>query len=262
MQTIIYKEIEGYKIIIGYSKLSINPVETQKVVNGLIEEEENTKRIKTLKIQMNTLNKQIFEIKKSAIKGLLKEQEEQIENYQNQIQEILVEIINAEDIKKKRIIELKKENAVYFPPAKYELIKTDEEIKTLRAVKLTKNQLLDVDGNIVNNYTGISWWIKTDKWQVVKCKLGEIPPAGGKEYKDLTESEKQEINEQNEKDRILSLNITEKEKEKQNKIDAAGIEAAQKRSILEIQGIPADDALNQVQEWYNQEVAILEEKYK
>lgn len=261
MQTIIYKEIEGYKIIMGYSKLSINPVETQKIVNQLIEEEENTKRIETLKIQMNTLNKQIFDIKKTN-PVLSKQQVEQIENYQNQIQEILTEIINKEDIKKKRIVELKKENAVYFEPAKYELIKTDEEINTFRAVKLTKNQLLDVDGNIVENYMGIPWWVKKDKWRVVKCKLGELPPAEGKEYKDLTTDEKQEIDEQNEKDRIASLNAIEKEKEKQDRINSAAIESAQKRSILEIQGESSEDALNQAQTWYNQELAIIEERYK
>lgn len=262
MQTIIFKEIEEHKIIIGFSKLSINPVETQKIVNGLIEEEENTKRIKTLKIQMNTLSKQIFEIKKSAFAGLSKQQIEQIENYQNQIQEILVEIINAEDMKKKRIIELKKENAIYFEPAKYELIKTDEEIEALKSVKMTKNQLLDVSGNIVENHIGIPWWIKKDKWQVVNCKLGELPPDGGKEYKDLSEVEKKEIDEQNEKDRISLLNVAEKEKEKQAKIDAIGIQAAQKRSVLEIQGIAAGDAFDQAQSWYNQEIAIIEKKYK
>lgn len=262
MQTVIYKEIEEYKIITGFSKLSINPVETQKIVSELIEKEEDTKRIKTLKIQVNTLSKQIFDLKKIAHLGWSKEQEKQFENYQNQIQEVLKEIVFLEDEKKKRIVELKKENAVYFEPTKYEIVKTDEEIETLKAVKLTKNQLLDIDGNIIENHTGISWWIELDKWEIVKCKLGEIPPAGAKEYKNLADFEKQEINEQNEQDRISSFTATEKEKEKQDKINTAAIEAAQKRSVLEIQGIPAGDALNQSQEWYNNQVSIIEKKYK
>lgn len=260
MQTVIYKKMENYKIIMGYSQLSINPVETQKIVNELIEKEEDTKKLKTLKIQVNTLSKQIFDIKKTGI--LTKEQTEQIENYQNQIQDALIEIVLLEDEKKKRIVELKKENAVYFEPTKYEIVKTDEEITTIKAVKLNKNQLLDIDGNIIENHTGISWWIKNDKWEIVKCKLGEVPPAGSKEYKDLSEIEKQEINEQDEQERISSLGATEKEKEKQDKTNAAAIEAAQKRSVLEIQGTPAGDALDQSQTWYNEQVIIIEKKYK
>lgn len=260
MQTVIYKEIEEYKIITGFSKLSINPVETQKIVTELIEKEEDTKRIKTLKIQVNTLNKQMFDIK--GIGPYTNEQIKQIENYQNQIQEVLKEIVFLEDEKKKRIVELKKENAVYFEPAKYEIVKTDEKIATLKAAKLSKNQLLDIDGNIIENHTGISWWIKNDKWEIVKCKLGEIPPTGSKEYKNLADFEKQEINEQNEQDRISSFTATEKEKEKQDKINTAAIEAAQKRSVLEIQGIPAGDALDQSRVWYNEQVATIEKKYK
>jgi len=263
MQTVLFREINGYKIIIGYRKLSIDLIETQKTIKKLMAKDEDVKRIKDLNRQINILNKQIQEIRK---KGYIKDRQEekQFNNYLEQKKDCLEEISNLEKNNKIKIDKLIIEKAVYFEPAKNEIIKTDKEIETLKGISnnLKKRQLMDIDGKIIDNWTGINYFLKKDKWIAYECLLGEVPKIGSKIYQDLTDEEKNEIGEQNEKDRIDLLGPKEKKNEKKIAIDSAAIIAANKKASLEIQGIKSTKAFNEAQKWYKEQVEIIEKKYE
>ena len=261
MQTVSFRMINGYKIIIGYGNISIDPIRTQKAIKNLMAKDKDVKRIEDLNRQIKTLNKQINGIQK---KPFMETQQEGIQliDYLKQREDCINEMFNLEKLNKIKIQKLTIEKAVYFEPTKNEVIKTAKEIETLKAIKLSKNELLDIDGKRIPNWTGVSWWIKKDKWEVIECQLGEVPPNGAKIYSDLTDNEKDEIEKQNDKDRIDLLGIDGKKEELQRAIDSIAIQAANKKVSLEIQGIKSDKALKDAQKWYKEQVELLNKKYK
>ena len=119
MQTVLFKEINGYKIIMGFSELSIDPVETQKAIIPVLKKDKNVKRVEDLKRQLEILENQMRAIRiKKVITPIEKKQHD---DYEGQRQVILKEIIGLLELIKKRKDELTIEKAVYFQPVKNEL---------------------------------------------------------------------------------------------------------------------------------------------
>jgi len=273
MKTVLFKEVNGYKIIKGFSKLTIDPVATKKNIANLYKDTEHGKRFAILTHQLKVLNEAITSINpripgiqndiEISLKnlGLSQKEIDQVIIYQNEQKEIIRELNELLVSKREKEKQLIKENPVYFEPTDCEIIKTDSEIEILKSIKIEENQEIDVDGNIIPNFTGIDFWVKNDQWEKVSYDFGEEKAVDAKNYSDLTDEEKQEIIEQFETERISALNQIDKENERQKLVDQLATQAALKRSGLEIQGESPEDAFFQSQQWYNEELIKIEERY-
>lgn len=271
-KTVLYKEISGYKIITGFSELSIDPVATKIIVDKKLKQTKIGKRIILLIKKIEDLDKLIVGIhpglphcqNEEAIRKLLtKNKVQQAINHIKERIGIVEELANLnEEIVKERV-RLKLKHAVYFEPTAYEIVKPDEEIQKLKDKfkQLNKNQLLDVHGNIVRNYTGINFWIKRDKWECVNFGLGENKDPAAKIPHDLTDKDRKEISEQLEYERIEKLNPREKEIEKQKAIETLTIASVSKKAGLEIAGETSEKALKKSRAWYKKEFKKIEKKY-
>ena len=268
MQTILYKTIGNYQIITGFSKLTQDPAETKKKIAPLLLEDPKIKRIGDLIIQSQKLKeaiKQINVIIRSAGKIYPSEvQKKQIEDYKEQIEDIAQELRELEKYRKQKTDEYKNTNAVYFNPSPREIVKTDEEIETLKEqfANLPENYYLDINGNQIPDFSKYKYWIKTgDKWEQVSYCFGETPDPLAIMVDKLTEADISEINGQLEKERIALLSPADKESEKDKVIIQLSLDAVKKKEAMEIQGVTAETAMAQAREWYNEQVAIVEAKY-
>lgn len=159
---------------------------------------------------------------------------------------------------------LRKSQAIFFTPRNGEEILENNEMATLseKYRGLNKNQVLLRDGSVKSDFVGVEYWKKsTDgKWSKnMISQIGKNIPTGGKRKEDLTQEERAEISEQLNLERISKLSSGGKESEKLQVIDSLAGQAASMRSKLEIQNDSA--ALTKSQDWYNVEVAKLDEVY-
>jgi len=273
MQTVILKEISGYKIIRGFSRLTPDPVETKKIIEQKLKKSKIAKRIESLLRQIQTINKAIISIHPAAphcenetqIRQLFisEDKANQIIKYKDEREKVLIELKELYKEQEKEKAELKIKHTVYFEPPPYEIAKIDEEIQILKEKfkKLDKHQLLDVHGNIIWNYTDTTWWLKKDKWESKNYNLGEKKDPFAKIWKDLTDSERLEIENQIEQDRIDALSPEEKKKEKQKVIDKISMTAVNKKVSFEIAGDTSKKAFAKSKKWYQEKIEEIEKKY-
>jgi len=275
MQTVIFQEIDDYKIVKGFGELSPDRVETLKKIGGKIKKLESNKRIETLSKKIDSLNGLIKAIHPAipwcenipSLRALLaKKSESEIQQAINYIEErsgLLKELV---EVKKKAKIERNKlflKNAVYFDPTPYEIVKSDEEIKVLKEkfANLKENQKLSTDGNIISDFSGKQYWIKKDKWETMEYKMGEMKDRTAKTMGELTEIDRAEIADQLDLDRISGLSEDEKVAEKQEAIEALTIQAVNKKAGYEIQGDTSKDALKKSKDWFKAEKKKIDRKY-
>lgn len=269
MKTITTKEIDGYNIIIGLYDAGglIDPEETRKIVIKEIENEAIYKDIEKLKSQMKTYAYQSLQAKRNMQKAKNKaEQKKFYDEFLKWRGEMIGLEPDLKDMAQKlniRIKELTLEHAVYFNVKSNEEIISDvqgEDIRKAMVDATAEGKLLDKNLEKIVDFRNREYWSKNRKWiKTVIVRIGENPPTGAIEYKDLTVEQKQEIMNQLEAERIASLTAVEKTAELENAIQVLAGRAAMMRSELEIQGDP--DALQKSQDWYEAEKVIVETKY-
>lgn len=272
MRTILTKEIDGYDIIVGFSRPSIDPVATREVVEPLLYE---TVEIK----QIGQIDKEIGDIRKLARasgdsykiayqnrdKKMMTLHEDDIKRYRIMVDEKIAELFPL-----KKQLELKKREftvskAVYFEPKKGESIIDDTEAGKLSVAfnNLIDKEKLDRTGEIIQNFRSKIYHKKSgDVWTQQKIEtLGECPESGAVEASKLTPDQRIEIAEQTNAKRITELSTTDKQTEKIGIIDSLAGQAAMMRSKLEIQGTTASKALTDSKAWYTAEVTKVDLKY-
>jgi len=270
-KTVVFKEIKGKKMLIGFSDPCIDPVATQVVLKSEIKKTDAYKNGKALFKEIDEKLKSAadsFRFSKEAKteseqKKHWKDHEYrliQVEELREKLRPILSEMKDAE----KKIIE---EKAIYFEPnPKKEKIISDEEFKDILVklkTALENGKIIDIDGNEYANNVGVEFYHKVSKkWVYVKINdYGVEIPSSAILIKNLTSEQKTEIAEQTNIERISALSATDKASEKDAAIEGLGHQAATMRSSLEIQGISAAKALTQSQDWYNTELQKIEVKY-
>lgn len=264
------QEIDGYNIITNIYSAGglIDPVATQKVVAVEVGKTDVWTEIEAVKSQMQIYANQAVQARRNsrdatngADKKRFWDEYKARELQMSDLREDLRPLIVLFDRKRK---ELTLEHAVYFHPAQGEEMITDEHAETVRAkmVEATaEGKVVDKDLNKIDNFRGCKFWKKVgDAWTKTEItKLGVKPPASAIEEKDLTEPERNEVNEQIEIDRIAALSSTEKLAEKNNVLAALVGRAAMMKSELDITGDP--DPLGNAQAWLAAETALVEIKY-
>ncbi len=269
MKTIKTQEIDGYKIITNLYDAGglIDPEATKKIVFKEMEKETVWKDIDKLKSQMSTYAHQALQAKRNMKDAKTKPEQKKFYDefikYQNEMKNLETDLKPLAVHLKEKFKEKMLEHAVYFNVKPNEEIITDEEgieIKQAMIDATTEGKLLDRNLEKLSDLRGREYWVKNKKWiKTVIIRIGENPPTGSIETKDLTIEQKQEITDQLEAERIASLTTIEKTAELANAIQVLAGRAAMMRSELEIQGDP--DALKKSQDWYEAEKVIVEAKY-
>lgn len=270
MKTIITQNIDNYDIVLGIGSADalIDSVATKKIIDKKIIDDPIFKQIDELKKQMQNYANQAVQAKRSMKFANKQEDKEKFYKeflgWQKKINE-LGEQLRPLAIKLEKIYsEMMIENAVYFMPKKGEIIVDDElanEINDLMQTASENNQVVDKDKNLICNYRKKIFWKKNgNKWQKTEiAELGQKPPVGGIENNMLNESQKTEIAEQLETERIEGLTSQQKLEEKNQKLDSLLKQAGIYKSELEIQN--DSDPLGKSQVWYNAEAQKIEDKY-
>jgi hypothetical protein len=166
--------------------------------------------------------------------------------------------------------QLFKENAVYFNlrSEKGEYVKDIEgdEIKFLLGERKEKEFLKRDKTIIKDNRNKTYWQLKNGKWSETKIKkLGEKIPVDSIWEDDLTKDQKSQISLQNEEERIKNLSRDDREKEKNNALEAVIGSAANYKLKLELEIEDRETGYGidgKVKEFYNEKKAIIDEKYK
>ena len=269
MKTAITREINGKTIIIGFSDPVIDPVETEKMILalGILDESDETRKLKAKIKEIGDRQRMGVQAMKEharlkfvgqAAQSEIKRKEGQ--DHFNKVNVLMAEnkpLIESFKIKKKELV---KENAVYFQPKPGEVFIEDEQHETLTQIEIGEFAKLCIDGTVIPDYSEQTIHQKiSDRWVIINLDFGESFPVGAILSRDLTDEQKIEIATQTESDRITELSDIDKETEKNAAIENAAILAARMRSVLEIQSDP--DALTKSQDWYNEQLIIIEEKY-
>ena len=266
MQTVCYTEIDGHKIISGFGKLVIDPVETRKAVKDVLHKTDEGKAVaakqreieeKAGEARAAMKAARIAQEAKKTNQTALKADESQLAY--NAIQDLmseLKELLPPLNETRKRLM---RDLAIYFVPKKGESHLPDSEIIQL-AQKLSvipAGHVLDIEGNILPDDRGKEYWHKSASiWSPGRIqKLGEVMPSGSKTQDALTEAERVEIEDQ----RISGMSAGAKAGEKATAELSALQEATNMRQELEIQG--DSEALSKSQAEYEAEMALIAEKY-
>ena len=257
MKTVITKEVDGHQIITGFDKQVFDPMATKEKVSKILEADET------------------FLIMAQEIKGLTEKQVNEYKEYwekvkknpalrekasydlfiasQQEIQNRLIEVYKKVAEYKEKIT---KKNAVYFEPKKDEIPITDEKYDSLVAkVAVSKrHQHITIDGNIVEDYRGMDYYIPDggDWKKETKSTLGPLPIGA-------TLEKSPEVIEGLERRRIKNMTNDQREVEKSAHVAVLTREAAIKMNEMELSG--EIDPKVKAREWLDKEKIKLEKKY-
>jgi hypothetical protein len=171
---------------------------------------------------------------------------------------------NFPDAKEEELDQLYKDHKQYAQLLSDEISATHEEclITKERLINLQGKELLLIDNSIIDDLRDEEYWIKKGgRWVTDRIlNLGIYPPQGAIYTDELSEelykSQREEIADQNEKDRIASLSDGQREKELEAALDALADEADRLERRAQIRDKDFDAAA-----WYREGEAKLNEKY-
>jgi hypothetical protein len=264
-----YQTIDGYDIVTAIRESTIDPAQTMKAVNALVEALPETAQVKsiTAKIiaQQNIMQE---ENAKATAKRLANPQADisaeearhnqakaNIEVEEQNLKPVL-DAINAARLS------LFEEAALCFPPGPGEkhLSPAEEADLVPKWAALGKHEALTLTGDVIPFMQGAEYWEKdeeTDRWAKTKIAVvGEALPDGAILPDSLTPGQRAEIAAQDESDRIAALNPEAKEAEKNARLDEAADEADRLSRRALIQGKSFDAAA-----WYAEKQDGIEAKY-
>lgn len=266
MKKILFENIDGFKIIKGFSDCIVDPVATQKKCENLIDQSDEVKRFNLIVKEQGEhmkMQSQAKESYKFAEKNKNKIDMGKFENEwhyrQHEIdrcQEDIKKIVPLVEEKRRKIFT---ENAIFFDPTTNEIHVNDSEYENLKTLFL-KNNIVDVSGKIISDYRGEWFELLEDDYIKHEIKtLNAIPNASWKNGKALSESQKDFIVEIDRKKRIAGLSDEERNTEVEQLKTIALNESINMRSRLEIQG--DDQALEKSKAYYQERCAEIDATY-
>ena len=275
MKTLRYKEIDGYNVVIGITdaETMIDYEATRQIVAKKIVDTDVSKNIEAIKSKMINVAYQQTQAKQAVKNSKTKEERQvhwdELKKREDEFKALEKEMLPLANQLKKEYSEMILNNAVYFPlreiEGQGEIFVDDLNAETIADLMRDNiNSVIDIDGNIIANYVGRVYWTKSgDTWTRQEItKLGVGPVSGGILERDLSDVQRSEIAEQLEIERVAKLTNAQKATESAQAIESAAAQADVMRGKLIIQGVKDADALSQAQAWYNEQVAVIEEKYK
>lgn len=273
MKTIKTQTIDGYRVITGiYDGAGfIDPVATKKIVDVEITKSETYREIERLKSNALGLAVQAKQAQRNARTAKTDAERRQFwSEYQNRhddIDAIQAQLLPLATTLKKEISALTLEHARYFNLPPDEEYRDDAEAQAIAdamTTALDNGAVLALAGNEiveVKDRRGKRYYQKTgEKWTASDITaLGIEPAATAIAEADLSESQRSEIAEQFEAERIAKLKTTDKVAEKTAVLDALAGQAQAMKGKLEIMGDA--EALAKAMAWYDTESAKTEAKY-
>ncbi len=282
-QTIKTKEIDGYQIIVGQGRVAEDPVATQNAVKPLIAKHKHAQAIENKKRQSNEYQHRILAINREANilwrdnegrKKKVLEKDERIRMDQLdagwktanvEMQKIESELIVLNGEVREDEKQLLRDNPVFFECNAGEFLFDADKTSELMGKYLAKeeNSQIDIDGGIIDDYRGkIVWNKENGSWgsfviEELGVSIGDL--AGDIIDSDLTDSQRQEIQAQQEQERIAGLSAEDKQNEIDSAIDSAVEAAALMKTKLEIQ--EQTGALKTSRDWYKERVIEINSKY-
>jgi len=228
-RTVIYKEIDGHKIIIGFDRPHIDPEATKIAIATLVPKTEEHKALEAKKSEYNQAYRAMLAARSSKNEGAYKAAIETMEALQPE----LMGLAKALDDKIKA---MRLENAVYFEPKSGEaVVDASEALALSEALKqATAGVFVDIQGQPIRDQRGTVYFSRVSgKWQRAKvARLGGTVPSGAVLASDVTESQAEEI----ERDRISGLSAIQKAEEREKALVKAMADSVSMRSQLEIKG--------------------------
>lgn len=265
MKTYLWKEIDGYKVVIGFDKPLINSVTTRKKVHEMIKDWPETANVTKAKKTHYENLKAINIIKKEIPKNA-----KELSAHRKKLDDAVVikdasaiSLRNAHGLLQKRTKESMDQIVQYFDLKKGEemisveqfeqlKIKHDDAVKNgqvlivedgvyaVRTNKKGKKYHLLIDGNLIEN-----------KVQ----KIGDDLPEGA--ILELNGAQREKINEQ----KSIKANVEDGGETKKLVLEKVLREAAIKKTEKEIKGKTSAVALAESKQWYQDEVDIIEALY-
>lgn len=250
-KTLLYREIDGHKIVTGISRPTVDGVATNRAVigdsnnPGLIQATDEWQTVEAKKAEYAEALKSLRTAQRNKNDAAYKAALSAMDVRQDELKPLVRAL---ED----KLTALRIENAVYFEPRKGEVIRDTSEVDGIvEAIKsVPQGILIDLAGGEVSDNRGAVFFRKVSgKWQRTHIvKLGDAIPGDAVLEADVTPEQAEEI----ERDRVAALPADIRLKEKGRAMALVLKGAQDMRSTLEIQGDP--DALTKSQDWYNAEV--------
>jgi hypothetical protein len=270
MKTIITQNIDGYDVVIDLDNADkiIDPETTKVIVDKEITKTEIYKNIEQIKNQMQVYANQAYQAignaKKAKNKSDIDKFSLEWRDRNAQVKELQVSLKPLAVQFESEYRSLMKKHAIYFNPAPYEEIITDEQAETIKALMIEATQegcVVDKTGTKIADNRGKVYFKNTKGiWTRQEIsKLGDTPLKGSIELKDLTSEQQVEISKQVEAERISGMTSNNKSVELENIIAGLKQQAISMRSGLEIDG--DSKALVKAQEWLADEIGKAEVKY-
>lgn len=251
-KTVLYSEIDGYKIITGFDIPVIDPVETAKIVNKEIQNTSEWQAVEGKKKEyadaLGSLRTAASSRDNKAYQGAV--------NAMEAIQKELHPLVLALNDKIKA---LRSAHAVYFEPRKGEAIVDAETADgLLKSIKgRAEGVFITLDGATVEDNRGKVYFRKVSgRWTRTRItKLGDKIPNGAVMGPDLTDAQRDEA----ERDRITTLAPATAAREKETLEKQAMKDSMTMRAELEIQG--DTEALKKSQDRYKAEMGRIKSLY-
>jgi hypothetical protein len=270
MKTIKTEKIDGLDVIVGICDASgfIDPEATRKIVEIEIRKTPEWKSLEEKKAEMQVFANQAAQAAKNAKKAKTPGERngfngEYQENWKK-IKDGQKEMLPIAQAIKKKYGELMLEHAKYFslnPSETYVEDAEAEEIENLMIEATAAGEVVARDKTRVPDFRGRRYWKKSGTaWAMAEItRLGDKPASGAVEESKLSESQREEIADQVEKERMAGLSSAKRAAEKAAVIGGAVARAAQMKSELEVQG--DSQALKKSKDWLAEETVRIEVKY-
>jgi hypothetical protein len=256
MRTLITEQIDGYTIVLGVDRPTVDAVRTRQVIDEKTASDPLVTEVDRKCQQALLLAKEWNKCRKK--RRLAAKAQTLEEQYNATCLEISV-LRGKVDAKR---FEMMQAEPIYFEPKLGEIIVSDEIGEShLAKFPIPQNKKLVMYGDYVTDLRGQQYWIKTDgRWEQRTIeKLGDEIPDGGLTVDDMSTETRIDIGQQLKDEYIRGLCGEEKQAERKKALAVALDQAAYMKSKLEIQGDA--DALPKSQEWYREETERIEELF-
>jgi hypothetical protein len=256
MRTLITEQIDGYTIVLGVDRPTVDAVTTRQKIDEKIADDPLILEIIEKQKQAVLLAKEWGRCQK---KRRLAAKSQTLEEQYNAT---CLEIGALHDKVDAKRFEMMQAEPIYFEPKLGELMVSDEVgADHLAKFPVPHGKKLVMYGDYVTDLRGQKYWIKTDgHWEHLEIeKLGEEIPDGGLTVDEMTDETRIDIGQQLKDEYIRGLCGEEKQAELKKALAVALDQAAYMKSKLEIQG--DTDALAKSQEWYKAETDRIQELF-
>ena len=250
MRTVIYKEVDGHKIITGFDRPTVDGVETGKIVSEAIKDTPEWRACEAKKAEYSAALKALHAARIANDDTAYKSALATMSVRQDELKPLAIALSD-------KLSDLRRSEAVYFEPRAGEVVRDASEVDGLiQAIQgRPGGTFVTLDGATVEDNRGRAYFRKVGgKWgrtQIVR--IGDAVPADAVTEPDEAQQIEIEI------DRVASLPESEKVAEKNKATDEAMKSAAAMRNELEIKADP--DALTKSQEAYQVDVNRIEGLY-